>query len=168
MRVSSGVSRSNLCSTASTCFSPKSFVAGITASYSAESSVSEKNGLTRSILFDLLGHRREGRKQFHDYSDNDFVNGSWSSDFGINIQASPYAFDHLEKIDECIMVRIDALGRLLSLARHNGTHMRFEKDTHTASRMARPVNITLSGGNGYSWSIRDMKHPSVSFYVLNR
>ena len=123
---------------------------------------------TRSILFDLLGHRRKGRKQFHDYSDNDFVNGSWLGDFGINIQASPYAFDRLEKIDECIIARINGLDRLLSLKCHNGTHKRFEKDTHTSNRIARPINITFSRGNGYRWSIRDMKHPSVFFDVLDR
>jgi len=168
VQASSGVSRSNLCSTASTCSSPKSFFANITALCLVESSVSVKMEFTWSVMFDLLGYHCKGGKQFYDYSDYDFVNSSCLGDFGINIQAIHYVFDGLEKIDKCIIARIDTLDRLLSLGCHNSMHMRVEKGTHTASRIARPANIAFSGGNGYRWSIRDMKHASAFFDVLSR
>ena len=75
----------------------------------------------------MLGYHCEGGKQFHDYADNDFVNGICLGSLGIDIQAGHCAFDSLKKIDECIMARIDALDRLLSLGCHNGMHMRVEK-----------------------------------------
>ena len=90
------------------------------------------------------------------------------SDFGVDIQAFHYVFDRLEKIDECIIVRIDALDRLLSLGCHSGMHMGVEKSIHTASRIARPANIASLGGNSYRLSIRDMKHSFAFFDVPNR
>ena len=168
MQTSSGVSRSNLCSTASTRFSPKSLSANMTVVCSVKNSVSVKVGFTWSIMFNLLGHHCEGGKQFHDYSDNDFINGSCLGKFGINIHASHYAFDRLEKIDQFIIARVDALDHLLSLECHNGMHARVEKGTHTVNSIARPANIASLRGSGYRWSIKGMTHSSVFFDVLDR
>jgi hypothetical protein len=80
------VSRSNLCRTASTCFSPKSFFANFTALCSVEGYLN-KDGRTRSLLSDLFGHHCKGGKQFHHYFDHNFGHGCCRRDSGIDIQA---------------------------------------------------------------------------------
>jgi len=74
VRASSRVSRSSLCRTDLTSFSPRIFFTNFTAPRSVERRMG-RDALTWSPLFDLLGNEGDRRKYFYHYVYDDFSHG---------------------------------------------------------------------------------------------
>src|SRR6267142_1947546 len=114
LRASSSVSRSSLCSTASTSFSPKSFFTNFTVLCTVKRGVWEGGlGLTWSLLLDLLGHQSKSGENFHQYLNDDFGHCPSRRESGINFKTVQEVFDRLEQINKSIVGRTDVLGCLI-------------------------------------------------------
>ena len=104
---SSRVSLSNLCSTASTSFSPKSFFPSFSESHCVTTYQSYRTGmrLTESSLLCLLYRKGDGRQQFDEnlYDDLQHCRGRWH--FCVNVEALEERFERLEKLDERVVAR---------------------------------------------------------------
>jgi hypothetical protein len=102
-------------------------------------------------MFSCQGERRN---QFYQYLHDDFCHCHRRGDPGINIQTIKEIPDAVEQIDKGIKAGANVFDRLVRLG-VTRLEMYELRKAQTASRIARPANIALAGGNGYNKSISD-------------
>jgi hypothetical protein len=145
---------------ASMSFSPRSFFTNFSLLHSVECHTSQDE-LTKSALLNLFGRKGEGGEQFHYYLNQNGFQGLRERDLGINNESAEEFFEGCEQIYERVVTRTNVFDRLRD---SDVTEIwRSVNERHTASRMAKPVNIAFAGGNGYGMTISGGVHRRVLF-----
>jgi hypothetical protein len=104
--------------------------------------------LTKSPLLDLLRGKSECRDQFYNYLHQNVCQGWRGRDPGINTESAEEVLERREKVNQCVVASthfVDRLGKSdIKEIRGN----RSEEERHTVSKMPKPANIAVAGGNG--------------------
>jgi hypothetical protein len=105
---------------------------------------------------DLLGYQGKGGEKFHHYFDNDFCQGAREGDVGINAKTVQKVLNRLKQVDQRVIAGLDVLD---SLIHSDVTRIRAKEiKTHTPSKMERPANNALAGGNGCGMGLINVEY----------